>query len=346
MTVHLPHCIVPPYLLRRVAENGGPAQAEAARRSLVHDATFRALRAAPAPPGPVPPRPVPSAGLARTISTAAGTETLPGRVVRNEGDPPSGDLAADEAYEGFGATYDLFSTVYGRDSIDGAGLPLQGTVHYGTAYDNAFWDGTRMVFGDGDGDLFTRFTVAVDVIGHELTHGITEKEAGLAYEGQPGALNESVSDVFGSLVKQHALGQDALAADWLIGAGLFTAAVQGIALRSMKAPGTAYNDDVLGKDPQPAHMDGFVTTTEDNGGVHLNSGIPNRAFYLVAAALGGFAWERAGMIWYATLTGPDLTPTIDFAGFAAATVATAEKTFGATEVDAVRNAWAGVGVKI
>src|SRR6185312_7752790 len=97
--------------------------------------------------------------------------------------------------------------VYGRDSLDGAGLPLDASVHYGDRYDNAFWDGTRMVFGDGDGTTFTRFTVAVDVVGHELTHGVTEHAAGLAYRGQSGALNESVSDVFGSLVKQRALGQ-------------------------------------------------------------------------------------------------------------------------------------------
>jgi Zn-dependent metalloprotease len=341
MTVHLPHCIVPPYLLRRLASHGAPEQAEAARRSLAHDATLRALRAERAL-APAPPRP--SAGLLRTISTAGGQETLPGTLVRGEGDPPTGDAAADEAYDGFGATYALFSEAYGRDSIDGAGLPLQGTVHYGTKYDNAFWDGTRMVFGDGDGELFGRFTRALDVIGHELTHGVTEKDAGLAYDGQSGALNESMSDVFGSLVKQHALRQEAAAADWLIGAGLFTAAVQGVALRSMKAPGTAYDDDVLGKDPQPAHMDGFVTTTEDNGGVHLNSGIPNRAFYLVATALGGYAWERAGAIWYATLTGPDMSPTIDFAGFAAATLGTAQKAFGAPEVEAVRAAWTEVGV--
>ncbi len=344
MTVHLLQCIVPPYMLERLVAFGGPERAETARRCLAADATLRAIRAACGPPA-APATATPTGGLNRTISTAGGAETLPGTPVRREGEAPTGDLAADEAYDGLGATYELFSAAYGRDSIDGAGLPLQGTVHYGTDYDNAFWDGSRMVFGDGDGDLFNRFTVAVDVIGHELAHGVTEKEAGLVYEGQSGALNESMSDVFGSLVKQHALGQTAAAADWLIGAGLFTVAVQGVALRSMKAPGTAYDDDVLGKDPQPAHMDAYVTTTDDNGGVHLNSGIPNRAFYLAATTLGGNAWERAGAIWYATLTGPDLTPTIDFAGFAAATLAAAQKDFGAAEVDAVRTAWAAVGVE-
>src|SRR5699024_6933438 len=121
-----------------------------------------------------------------------------------------------------------------------------------------------------------------------------------------GALNESLSDVFGSLIKQYTLGQTAADADWLIGTGLLAPRVTGKALRSMKEPGTAYDDDVLGKDPQPSTMDGYVNTGRDNGGVHINSGIPNRAFYLVATALGGNAWERAGQIWYDVLTGGGL----------------------------------------
>ena len=161
-------------------------------------------------------------------------------------------------------------------------MPLNGYVHFGQDYDNAFWNGQQMVFGDGDDDLFNRFTLSLDVIGHELTHGVTEDEAQLVYYREAGALNESVSDVFGSLVKQRVLNQTADQADWLIGAELLTDAVDGVALRSMAHPGTAYDDAVLGKDPQPAHMDDFVTTFADNGGVHINSGIPNRAFYLVA----------------------------------------------------------------
>ncbi|CAM5676724.1 hypothetical protein SFUMM280S_07534 [Streptomyces fumanus] len=155
-----------------------------------------------------------------------------------------------------------------------------------------------MVFGDGDGEIFLDFTIPVDVIGHELVHGVTQYTANLTYFGQPGALNESVSDVFGSLIKQYTLGQSADQADWLIGAGLLAPRVTGVALRSLKAPGTAYDDDVLGKDPQPATMDDYVRTGRDNGGVHINSGIPNHAFYLAATALGGNAWERAGQIWY------------------------------------------------
>jgi Zn-dependent metalloprotease len=332
-------CIVPPYLLESIARNGTPAQQARASRSLVLDAMHRTNRLTPSRPAAAP-----ADSPQRTISTADNQASLPGRTVRAEGAPASGDAAVDEAYDGLGSTYDFYLQAYDRRSLDDKGLPLPATVHYGSDYDNAFWNGERMVFGDGDGELFNRFTIAVDVIGHELTHGVTENTAALTYANQPGALNESLSDVFGSLVKQHRLGQDAGDADWLIGAGLLTASVHGVALRSMKAPGTAYDDPVLGKDPQPAHMRDFVTTTDDEGGVHINSGIPNHAFYLVATALGGPAWEVAGRIWYDTLVSGDLAADADFADFAAATVQAAAARFGSTEEQAVRTAWGAVGV--
>ncbi len=224
----------------------------------------------------------------------------------------------------------MFSEVYGRDSYDGAGATVLATVHYEERYDNAFWDGQHLVFGDGDGQVFDRFTKSVDVLAHELSHAVTERTAGLVYEGQSGALNESLSDVFGACLKQRVLGQDAMAGDWLIGAELFQPGVQARALRDMANPGTAYDDPQLGKDPQPAHMDDFVETTDDNGGVHINSGIPNRAFQLAAVAIGGSAAEGAGRIWYAALTG-GLSPQTDFAGFAAATVAAAGEQAAAVE---------------
>jgi hypothetical protein len=245
-----------------------------------------------------------------------------------------------------GATFDLYWSVFGRNSIDNAGQDLLGSVHYGQAYDNAFWNGTQMVFGDGDGRYFNRFTISIDIMGHELTHGVTGHQANLAYHDQPGALNESISDVFGSMVKQHAHApqQTAAAADWLIGAGLFTSAVNGVALRSMKAPGTAYDDKVLGKDPQPADMAHYVTTTSDNGGVHINSGIPNRAFYLAAAAMGGYSWDKAGRIWYATLCDSRLTSNAQFQDFANLTTDNAGRLFGGNEQQAVADAWRQVGI--
>jgi hypothetical protein len=351
--------IVPPYLLAALTGHSDETVAECARRSLDRDHTLRAHRSAGVPrtsstidhpvqhQGGIPaPHVDDGTRPQRTIADAKGTETTPGRTVRTEGQAATGDPAADEAYDGFGHTWSLFDQTYGRDSLDGRGLPLLGTVHYGRGYDNAFWDGTQMVFGDGDGTVFNRFTIAVDVIGHELTHGLTEHTAALVYQGQSGALNESISDVFGSLVKQQSLGQDAASADWLIGAGLFTAQVKGVALRSMKAPGTAYDDPQLGKDPQPATMADYVETTDDNGGVHLNSGIPNHAFYLAATAIGGHAWAGAGQIWFDVLTGGALTATADFATFARRTVEAAERRYGAgsAQAAAVRSAWEQVGV--
>jgi Zn-dependent metalloprotease len=229
-------------------------------------------------------------------------------------------------------------------------MRLDGYVHYGASYNNAFWDGQQMVFGDGDGVLFTDFTNSLDVIGHELTHGVTEYVAGLEYHMQSGALNESMSDVFGSLVKQWSLGQTAEAADWLIGAEVFTPEVEADALRSLKAPGTAYDNATFGKDPQPDHISKFVhlpdTEEGDYGGVHINSGIPNKAFYATAAGIGGYAWEAPGLIWYEALRSSG--PTTEFQEFADKTYLMAGELYGAGSVEqqAVLAAWREVGIRI
>ncbi|MFM6850401.1 MAG: protealysin inhibitor emfourin [Terrabacter sp.] len=351
-----PHCtIVPPYILEALAASDEPAVAEHAREALQHDEHLRSTRRTPTarPTGKRSPRRKHADGAEshdggphRTISDAEGTQTTPGTEVRAEGEPASDDDAVNEAYDGLGATWQLWSAAYSRDSLDGKGMPLLATVHYGRNYDNAFWDGSQMVFGDGDGVVFERFTKSVDVIGHELAHGVTEHTAGLLYQGQSGALNESVSDVFGVLVKQHQLGQSAEAADWLVGAELLNPSVKGRALRDMRNPGTAYDDPRLGKDPQPAHMDDFVDTDDDNGGVHINSGIPNRAFVLAALAIGGNAWEAAGSVWYAVVSGDGIKADCDFATFAGLTVAAAGTAHGdgSSEQKAVRSAWEQVGV--
>jgi Zn-dependent metalloprotease len=257
--IHPIRCIVPPHMLREIAERGSPRQREWALRTLTATEQFRAQRQIVAEVAALA-APTRAAEKQRIIYDAENGSVLPGHQVRGEGDPPTGDSAVDEAYDGSGATYDLYKDVCERNSIDGRGMRLESTVHYQQGYDNAFWTGYQMVYGDGDEDLpeaerlFNRFTIAIDIIAHELTHGVTQYEARLRYWDQPGALNESFSDVFGSLVKQRILGQTAEEADWLIGEGLFTANVNGQGIRSMKAPGTAYDDPVLGKDPQPAHM--------------------------------------------------------------------------------------------
>lgn len=343
-------CILPPYVLNKISQNGTPVQRNKALTTMSTDSTLRSLRLAQVPSRGLaaPMRGVTSEGQKqRTIYTAQHSTELPGDLIRKEGAPPCGDVAADEAYDALGATHDFYWQVYERNSIDDDGMHMKATVHFDKDYNNAFWDGQAMVFGDGDGDIFNRFTVSLDVIGHELTHGVVGDEAQLQYFQQSGALNESISDIFGSLVKQYLLKQTADKADWLIGAGLLTARIKGVALRSMKAPGTAFDDPLLGKDPQPAHMKNFVRTWEDNGGVHINSGIPNHAFYLAATNISGYAWEKAGRIWYEALRDKQVRSNTGFQRFAQITLRNAARLYGTTSVEtkAVREAWNQVGIK-
>lgn len=346
---HPVHCIIPPHMAERILENGSPGQKKKAEAYMRIAGQMRGQRqqlselskkAAPT-----------EAQRVRKVYDARKGSELPGFLVRNEGAGPTGDAAVDEAYEGSGATYDLFAEIFGRNSIDNGGMDLLSTVHFMEGYDNAFWNGEQMVYGDGDEDLpeeerlFNRFTAAIDIIGHELTHGVTQYEANLVYRNQAGALNESFSDVFGSLVKQRVKSQRAGEADWLIGEGLFTSRVNARGIRSMKAPGTAYDDPLLGRDPQPGHMSDYVETTADSGGVHINSGIPNKAFYVIAVELGGFAWEKAGKIWYKTLC-EELDQSSDFQAAANLTYKVAGDLFGknSPEQKAVYNGWKAVGL--
>jgi Zn-dependent metalloprotease len=333
--------IVPPYILNEISRRGDADQRASAVRTLIDTARLRGHRDVT---GAVCPT-IPPGEERRTVYDEKGSQELPGRLVRGEDGKAVKDPAVNEAFDGAGATWEFYEKIFCRNSIDGKGMRLDSSVHYGRKFDNAFWNGTQMVYGDGDGTLFNRFTISVDVIGHELTHGVTGTEANFDYEGQPGALNESFSDVFGSMVKQWKRNQTADKADWIIGEGLFTKHVKGVGIRSMKNPGTAYDDKVLGKDPQPATMKDFYDGYDDNGGVHVNSGIPNRAFALAAIAIGGNSWEKAGSIWYTALT-QRLTHTADFAECAKATAAIAAELYGTgkPEQKAVKEAWKAVGV--
>jgi Zn-dependent metalloprotease len=339
-------CITPPHLLRKLLENKDRDIRQAALNTLLSTQQLRGMRLA--------------LGLTATAGSGQGRRTIfdcrnstnlpAAAVARTEDGAVSPDASVNRAYDGFGATRDFYRDVLGRNSIDDLGLRLNGYVHRGDRYNNAFWDGREMVFGDGDGILFTDFTSSLDVIGHELTHGVTEFTAGLEYHNQSGALNESMSDVFGSLVKQWSIRQSAHEADWLIGAEVFTPAMKGDALRSMKAPGTAYDNSDLGKDPQPDHMSRYVnlpdTDEGDNGGVHINSGIPNKAFYLTSISIGGRAWEAPGHIWYESLKAS--SPDTQFQEFANITHAKASALYGGNSIEqqAVLSAWREVGIQI
>jgi Zn-dependent metalloprotease len=271
---------------------------------------------------------------------------LPGELIRREGDPPSDDAVVNEAYDGAGNVFDLYADVYRRNSLDGEGMKLISTVHHRRKYNNAFWNGEQMAYGDGDGIVFVKLTV-LSIIGHELSHGVVQFSGGLIYRDQSGALNESFADVFGALAEQYTYQQTACEASWLIGESILGPDINGVALRSMKAPGTAYADDLLGTDPQPYHMDLYVNTSQDNGGVHINSGIPNHAFYLLANYLGGNAWEKAGHIWYDTLQTIN-NPMATFADWADKTVEMARSRFGtgSIEMQMTRRAWKLVGINV
>jgi Zn-dependent metalloprotease len=339
---------LPPHILRSIAENSEDAtQREHAHAALEASAQFRGGRAVIGKASFAAAMSLAPPALHRNIYDAQRKTTLPGKLIRSEGEKADSDIASNEAYDGAGTTYDFYSKIYSRSSVDDRGLPLDSSIHYSVSYSNALWNGKQMIYGDGDGKLFNRFTQSLDIIGHELTHGVTQYTAALVYQDQSGALNEHFSDVFGILVKQYALKQTAAKSDWLIGAGIFTSAVHGVAVRSMKAPGTAYDDKVLGKDPQPGNMKDFKKMTADNGGVHVNSGIPNRAFYLAATLLGGNAWNVAGRIWYDALT-VRVKSKATFRDCARATADAASARYGANSepMRAVVEAWKEVGIDL
>jgi Zn-dependent metalloprotease len=339
--------IVPPHLFERIARSGSAEERGAALDTLSIDHSIRLARAQNAALAAQPIRRAigrqgAQGAVHRTIFDALHrNDQHATKVLLHEGDEPVSDSSANQAYDGLGDTFRFYWEVLTRDSIDDGSLPLLGEVHFGRRYDNAFWDGARMMFGDGSGTLFTGFTSALEVIGHELTHGVTQATINLLYTGQSGALNESISDVFGCLVKQYKLGHTADQASWLVGEGILGPGMHGVALRSMKAPGTAFDGD-----EQPASMSAYVQTTSDNGGVHTNSGIPNRAFYLAATGIGGHAWERAGRIWYQVMASRAVSPDAPFHSFAQATLAAASALYGpgSTESRAVADAWGEVGV--
>ncbi|KAI1263135.1 metalloprotease [Xylariaceae sp. FL1019] len=272
-------------------------------------------------------------------------EQLPGKILRVEGQGAVKDDAANQAYDNAGAVLSFYLDIFSWKSIDNNNENVISSVHFGENYENAFWDPeiAQMVYGDGH-DFLGNFTNAVDVIGHELTHAVTEHTSPLDYSGQSGALNEHVSDVFGVMVKQRVQNETADAADWLIGEDCLMPGVKGVALRSMKAPGSAYNDPRFGKDPQPDNFKDYKATEDDNGGVHTYSGIPNKAFYLSAVGFGGYSWEKAGKIWWETMKSGQIPAKATFLQFADVTVDKAEELFGDDAAAIVRKAWNEVGV--
>ncbi|MCZ8522134.1 MULTISPECIES: M4 family metallopeptidase [Paenibacillus] len=265
--------------------------------------------------------------------TLSNRTTLPGTILRDT-DNRWTDGAAVDAHANATATFDYYKNVHGRNSYDNRGAALNSSVHYSTSYNNAFWNGRQMVYGDGDGSVFKPLSGSLDVVAHELTHAVTEYSAGLIYQNESGALNESISDIFGALLDSG---------DWLLGEDVYTPGTPGDALRSLSNP-AAYGD--------PDHYSKRYTGSSDNGGVHTNSGINNKAAYLLAqggthygVSVQGIGREKTGKIYYRALT-LYLSASSNFQNIRQATIQSATDLYGANsaETAAVKAAYSAVGV--
>jgi Zn-dependent metalloprotease len=262
----------------------------------------------------------------------------PGVPVPNPG--TSADGTVKRAYNEAEAVAKFYWDLFGRDSIDAHHMTLVSSVHYSKKFNNAFWDGTHMTYGDGDGQVFIDFTLGNDVIGHELTHGVTQYSAAFSYSNEAGGLNESMSDVFGSMFRQWQANQDVNAADWLIGYDIMGPVAKSrgyTCLRDMSNPAAAH---CLA--PQPTHFNQYHAGMDP----HYSSGIPNFAFYKAAKAVGGHSWDKVGKIWYKALTGYAPAPNMLMSKFANRTRTLSKSMFpnDASVQNAVNNAWTAVGL--
>jgi Zn-dependent metalloprotease len=339
--------LIPPYILNRLAQSKDEKVRRAAVEMIASASAMRAVRSVLATMPIMAAIPSIARKKERLIyDMKHSTSRLPGALVLREGSSPAKNKEIREAYANLGFTFDFYEKVFRRNSLDNNGMSLIASVHYGRGYNNAFWNGEQMVFGDGDGKIFVAFTRSLDVVAHELSHGVVTHTCNLDYQDQSGALNEHFADVFGALTEQWRLGQTAGKASWLIGAEIMGPKTKAKAIRTFKAEKAFENDPILGTDPQPKHMKDFYAGADDDGGVHINSGIPNNAFYRAAAALGGKAWETVGPIWYKTLS--RLNRESDFVEAAKTTIEIARCDCGANsrEAAAVKDAWKAVGVKV
>lgn len=277
-----------------------------------------------------------AASPAVTVYDCNHGTALPGTPVGST----SADATAQRAAVETRAVADFYQKVFARNSVDNAGKTLMSSIHFSVKYNNAFWNGNQMTYGDGDGNIFIDFTKANDVIGHELTHGVTQFSAHLAYANEAGGLNESVSDVFGSMFRQWRKNQNVNQAEWLIGKEIMGpgAIARGYTcLRDMANPAAAHC-----LSPQPTHYSQYKTGMDP----HDSSGIPNFAFYKAAKAIGGNSWEKAGKVWYAALTGFTPQPNLKMKPFANRTRKLAKSLFSGDPAvfDAIDKAWTAVGL--
>jgi Zn-dependent metalloprotease len=344
------HCFLPPHVIDRLTESDDPEIRRLGIEAMASAAAIRAIRSTFAAMPMMAAIPSPAGTKNRLVYDLKNKQpspfSLPGKLVRSEGGAAATDEAVNEAYDYSGVVYDFYKDILNRNSLDDRGMTLISSVHTGRKYNNAFWNGQQMAYGDGDGKIFIRFTKALDVVAHELTHGVVSNTSNLNYYKESGALNEHFADAMGAMVKQWYLKQDVNAANWLNGDTIMGPGVTAKCIRTFKE-GKAYeNDPLLGTDPQPKHIRDKYTGTEDSGGVHINSGIPNHAFYKVAMEIGGNSWDKTGKIWYQTLK--NLNQFSQFQEAASMTHTVAGSMFGAgsLEQQAVKKGWTAVGITV
>jgi Zn-dependent metalloprotease len=288
----------------------------------------------------------------RKVYTCNNGTTLPGTLLWSEGGTATSDTTAQAAYNYAGAVYDYYKNVHGRDSYDNAGSTIISSVHYSSRYNNAFWNGSQMVYGDGDGTTFAPLAKDLDVDAHELTHAVTERTAGLVYSNESGALNEATSDILGNSCEAYTEnGGTPNANTWKVGEDIYTPSTAGDALRYMNNP----TQDGSSKDWYPSRYTG----TSDNGGVHSNSGIANLAYYLMVmggthprsmstvnvtplSTTSSTSLTMAGKIWYRALT-VYFTSSTTFQAARTATANAATDLYGAAAAASVNQAWDAVG---
>ncbi len=284
-----------------------------------------------------------SGGGVETYSLRNGTSYSGAVDVTDNGTPFDADPTAIQAHYGAEQTYDYFKTAHDRNSYNNTGGKLLSYVHYSRNYVNAYWDGSRMTYGDGDGTSYGPL-VALDIAGHELTHGVTEYAAGLVYRNESGALNESFSDIFGEMVEYYATGAN----DWQMGTDIGIG--RSGALRSMNNPNAFGDPDTYGGT-------NYYTGTGDNGGVHINSGVQNKWFYILCVgesgtndlgnpyAVTGLGRAKAARIAYRNLE-VYLSANSNYAAARAGAIQAATDLYGAgsAEVVATTDAWYAVGV--
>jgi len=273
-----------------------------------------------------------------TVYDCKHTQTLPGTSVPNP--KGSADPTAARTFTETTAVAEFYQEIFKRNSIDNAGMTLMSSIHFGVRFNNAMWNGSQMLYGDGDDSIFIDFTNGNDVIGHELTHGVTQHSLQLAYANDAGGLNESVSDCFGSMFRQWQKKQDVKGADWLIGADIMGPAAKAKGYEALRNMANPADPHVLA--PQPTHYSQITPGMDP----HYSSGPPNLAFYLACHAAGGHSWETVGQVWYHVLTGSGPHPNMTMKEFANRTRQVAHQIFSSHPAigTAIDSAWKHVGL--